>query len=286
MIDQAIDDIDNADIKPLAYRAAIRLLRASNHETGMIWMTMEEAMDICLVNSVGSLRRLLGKLQQAGIIHYTTNGTVYVMFKAWSPDSTKRAPTRERRESNLTFRADDDPEDGPENDANSKSENRRAKSENTRAKSENRRAKSENGGHTSLLVSSSISSDPETNELTSAPKRRNETRPQSEEEYFRSVALLTDPEAGIDRETAEMMARAHRFDWLLMQVLAYRRDLARGQVDGTGALIWRINKRFGATIKPADRETELYKRHMRPVDEVEERRRKYLPDEYAGIIIG
>lgn len=128
---------------------------------------------------------------------------------------------------------------------------------------------------------------PPTHEFSAA----NPHAPASEEERDRSYALLLDPEVGLDVQTARRFAAEHRFEYLLRQVCTWRRDLNAGRVTGPGALIHRVKHGFGCTITNADCATALYRRHMPNVPEDDEdseaaRRRKYLPDEYADIIIG
>lgn len=99
------------------------------------------------------------------------------------------------------------------------------------------------------------------------------------------MALLTDVDVGLDPGTARRLATAHPLDYLARQVFAWRRELTKGTVDGTGALLSRIKRQFGAVITDADRESSLWRRHMaEDEDGLEERRRKYLPDDYPQIV--
>ena len=120
--------------------------------------------------------------------------------------------------------------------------------------------------------------------------------PPSDDEQQRSIALLTDREVRIALHRASALAAEHSFESLLTHVFCYLRDLAGKQVYGTGALITRIRDDYAGVLVPADRETELWQRHVppdmpltiaaMPVDDEEARRRQYIPPEYADIILG
>lgn len=104
------------------------------------------------------------------------------------------------------------------------------------------------------------------------------------EEQTRSVVLLTDPEIGLSEEMARGLAASHQFDWLERHAYAYLRDLATGRAQGTGALVNRIRQGWrSGELTDEDRTSELYARHH---DLAEERRRKYIPDEFSDVILG
>ncbi|MCE7982522.1 MAG: hypothetical protein DYG89_15125 [Caldilinea sp. CFX5] len=79
----AIRQIDAADLSAAQYRAVRRLLDVA--PTGHAKLTKERANELCCTTSDGATRRLLGGLQAANIIHYSTNGFVYIDFTAWTP---------------------------------------------------------------------------------------------------------------------------------------------------------------------------------------------------------
>lgn len=90
-IQDAIRQIDQADLTAAQYRAARRLLDVAG-QTGHAKLTKDFAAERCATTSEGATRRLLGALQQAGIIHYSTNGFVYINFTAWSPAASGHYP--------------------------------------------------------------------------------------------------------------------------------------------------------------------------------------------------
>ncbi len=118
----------------------------------------------------------------------------------------------------------------------------------------------------------------------SADAHRNGCHPPPEEAE-RSFRLLTDPEVGLGEKQAMRLARVHAFPWLLRQVFAWRRDLEAGRVSGPGALVSRCDRHFSAgELTERDRASPLYRRYVSEADEAEERRRRYIPDEYADLI--
>jgi hypothetical protein len=80
--ERALRQIDTADLGDATYRAARRLLDAVG-QVGHIKLTRDAIQAICHMTSYGSVRRALGTLQKARIIHYSTNDWVYVDFTAW-----------------------------------------------------------------------------------------------------------------------------------------------------------------------------------------------------------
>ncbi|MGD9729254.1 MAG: hypothetical protein AB7V39_23165 [Nitrospiraceae bacterium] len=82
-VEKAIHQIDQADLTAAQYRAARRLLDIA--QAGHVKLTKERVNERCATTSDGATRRLLGGLQQAGIIHYSVNSFVYIDFTAWSP---------------------------------------------------------------------------------------------------------------------------------------------------------------------------------------------------------
>jgi len=86
-VQTALRQIDQADLSAAEYRAVRRLLDVAA-TTGHAKLTKEHCSTLCCTTSDGATRRLLGSLQRAGLIHYSTNGFVYVDFVAWSPAAT------------------------------------------------------------------------------------------------------------------------------------------------------------------------------------------------------
>lgn len=81
--DAAAAAIYQATLGAAAERQAFILLNSVSGQ-GHIKCT-KDALCMALELSWGSIRRLLGTLQQANIIHYSTNDFVYIDFRAWPP---------------------------------------------------------------------------------------------------------------------------------------------------------------------------------------------------------
>ncbi|MBX3014836.1 MAG: hypothetical protein KF832_25170 [Caldilineaceae bacterium] len=138
----AIYQIDHAKLSAAQYRAARRLLDAAG-TTGHLKLTKERANELCCTTSDGATRRLLGGLQQAGIIHYSTNAYVYVDFTAWSPveksDHPRALLDHPRAESDHEWIDEDDDNVMPVE----KSDHPRAESDHPRALLDHPRAESD-----------------------------------------------------------------------------------------------------------------------------------------------
>jgi hypothetical protein len=120
-------------------------------------------------------------------------------------------------------------------------------------------------------------------------RRRNTPLAPLTAEQEAAFDLLTDEEVGLAPGVAREFAAVYEFDYLARQVFEWRRQLAAGIAQGPGALVTRIRGGFGALIVAADRTSPLWARHMAAYDaewEAAELRRRYLPDEFADIIIG
>jgi hypothetical protein len=132
----------------------------------------------------------------------------------------------------------------------------------------------------SLLVSSFVRSD---SPSVTTNERTNEHAPEPktlDDDGERSLSLLTDDEIGLDPPKARQFAERHEYGWLERQVFAWRRQLAAGRVGDIGALIHRIEQKFGAgPLSESDRASPLYRRHHPDADaygETPEDRRAYL----------
>ena len=81
---EAVDEITQADIPHATRTNALRLLRHAHPDNGHVAMTWQDASALCEV-STSTLRRQLGQMAAAHLIHYSTNGDgyVYCTFKAW-----------------------------------------------------------------------------------------------------------------------------------------------------------------------------------------------------------
>mgnify|MGYP001012010647 CR=1 FL=1 len=279
LIDTVICSIEDANLPAPHYRTARRLLDLVD-DGGQVKISRRAMMDLCQTDAEGTMRSHLGALKAAGLIHFSTNAAVYVAFLAFPTVDgmlAERASTRDLPAPTRVLPVQE-PCDAPENGDVVLVE--RAPTRDLPASTRVQRAPP----HT--RVRSFVRSDPTT--LLGDQKRTNEhagTEPLSAEQV-RAVALLTDVDVGLDAPTARRLAARHRFEELLRHVLTWRRELAAGKVVGTGALLTRIHRRFSAQLVDGDRDSDLWRRHVGVEDTQEERRQKYIPDEYRDIILG
>lgn len=79
--DIALQAIYDSNLTPKSQLAALGLLGAS--PDGVVTCTKERAGQLTNTTSWGATRRILGKIQAAGLIHYRTNELVYIAFSAY-----------------------------------------------------------------------------------------------------------------------------------------------------------------------------------------------------------
>jgi hypothetical protein len=94
-IAQAVHQIVTAHLSDTSLRAGLRLLDMAGPATGHVTLTWETAAALFGCRHRGSIRRHLGYLQAAGVIHYSTNGMVFVTFLAWAQVVTAEAVVSE-----------------------------------------------------------------------------------------------------------------------------------------------------------------------------------------------
>jgi hypothetical protein len=105
----------------------------------------------------------------------------------------------------------------------------------------------------------------------------------------RTVALLTDPEVGMDEVTAMKLAQKYSFGFVRANAFAVLEDLRAGKVQKIYVLPSRLSRGGMPKITEMDRQSALWKRHADEgdaVDAVDELRQRYIPPGYEGVIIG
>lgn len=106
-------------------------------------------------------------------------------------------------------------------------------------------------------------------------------------ETERSVALLTDPDVGVAVQRAQHLAAHFPLETIREQVFQFLRDREAGRVHSPGVIGSRLERGFApGRIQESDRASPVWERHWTAEDEAEDRRRRYIPDEYADIIRG
>jgi hypothetical protein len=288
-----------ADLESKTEWVGHRLLVLADENSGQVNLSWDEYLELCGCNNVGSARRHLTRLAAADLIHYSTSAHVYVTWMAWMTART-RPQGRVDAPGTARGRAEVDGDEagarwGQRVDAQGEEGARRGQRVDAQGEEEDApgaargragvrvdapgaaRGRAETGSV--LLVSQLVDPEERTNYLTNCDAVN------GDREWQRRLALLTDPEVGLDRGIAAELARRHPFETLLRQVMSWRRDVAVGRVRGSGALVHRIQNGFGASVLEEDRSTLLYRRHVTEETEEEARLRAYVPEEYADIIV-
>jgi hypothetical protein len=118
-------------------------------------------------------------------------------------------------------------------------------------------------------------------QLTSNGQRTNPCNPAT-------LHLLCSPEVGLSEVDAQRLAEGHAYEWLERQTFAWLNERKQGRVETTGALFSRIRQRFSAPeLSSTDKASALYQRlHPNCYEEaLQERRNKYIPEQYKDIIL-
>jgi len=297
MWDEIVAAIEGAELPAPVWRTARRLLDRLS-EDGSVTLRREVCAGLCGSESDGTMRSHLGQLARAGILRYgTRDGVVWVSFvigerapviseRAWVIDEC--APVIAERAWVIAERASarSEREVGDEDLIAERAEDEgRALSENVRAPGARLRALSDQNGSLLVGMDGSIP-DPGGRSI-----HTNQSNHSVSVSSRRVRALLGDAEVGLKVGLLRELPDDVQFEWVLRVVLQWRRDVAAGRVDGTGALVHRLRiGRSGGVWEPPeltveDCEEPLVLRHWRDAGEVV-RRRGYLPDTLRDVIIG
>ena len=296
MFAEAVDEITQADIPHATRTNALRLLRHAHPDNGHVAITWQDASAVCGV-SLGTLRRQLGQMAAAHLIHYSSNGDgyVYCTFKAWirrepsknsTVDARGRAGTGEKFDSNQPA---DEGHDAPDAREPSKNSTVDARGRAVDARSLTRASAGDLEGR-----KEGRNTDP-TNFLPSFPTP---TRTEAD----RSLKLLRDDRVNLWIRHANRLAGLFPFEYIRDHVAAWymnRKEVGGPLKNGSGIVyVWLLEpgKAVRNGYEPAEwRKTDLYKDHRTPDevaagdsgdDDQEARRRKYIPDEFSDIAIG
>lgn len=237
MVGTVIDQINQSDLPQGTRSHALALLALCHHDNGHVAVSWDALQRALRVSNPGTVRRHLGRMQAAELIHYSSNGDgiVYVNFKAW----------------NAAARAWDLP---------------KPRVGDTETVDPTRGLTPHMVG---CLVVNPIPSG-NINQPTNHAPQPAETPGLADE--ARSLALLLDVGVGIRK--AKPLAASAPFDEIRRQVAAWWFDFQAGRHQH-GLLITRIEQRWGAPPPGRDWfETEIGRRHLTPAevaDEEEER---------------
>lgn len=289
-----LNRIEELGITGKSYALARRLLdRASNQWT--VFLSREEACELCEVTNWASARRSLNRLQDAGLIGLHTNMQAYVYFLE-PPDEAPDAAESARLRAPTAREEADDLTEARRNCAPARTNcadraltaRQRAVSAHSQGLGSTRDWDWEGISHPLpdpvVLEGGAGETAPDVPEVRDSAQKRRGTPAAaiSPAEQARSVRLLTDPEVGLGEQVALQTAERFPFRELRRQVFRYLRDRDDGKARSPGCIPQRAAqpKRFPATITEADRLTALWQRHADEADtadEEQELRRKYDP---------
>lgn len=280
MIDPAVIAINDSDLSAATRANAFALLALVHPDNGHIRLEWSELAEVFRVNSRGAARRHLTRMVEAGLIHYSTNSYVYVTFEALA--ARPRADLARGRAETARGRAGDgEPED--EGAARGRADSARGRADSARGRADSARSLTR-----AQLVGCLV--DPLSNDLQEDQPNNHEPQPTTApdaDDQARTVALLTDTALGVSGKRARAIAAKHGFDYCLRVVAAFFDQLQAGSIR-TGKIITAIEAEWGASdLSATFRATDFYRRHCDDDRNGEaERRRTYIPAEYADIILG
>ena len=293
----AVAQIETADLPAPVYRTARRLLDLAAQYDGDIIVDREEARQLCGSAADGTMRSHLIQPSRAGIIRYHTNGYVSVRFVSFhsgipesgdveqpgdnSPDLPP-SPTDSRAERSHTRAGRSHPHHPPRA---GRSPTRAERShDDGRALSDHRRAPSDQ-----IRALGDQNAPPLMNVMNGSPIQEDDhsfIQSPAATDQKRAEALLMD--VGIDGPMAAKMAAAAPVSEIVRQVAAWLPRYQAKQV-GHGSLVKRIfARRHAPDLSPEFLSGELYRRHFPEfaIDEAQSRRRAYLPDDFADLMVG
>lgn len=277
-----------------SYSVARRLLdRTSNHWT--VFLTREEACELCEVTNWASARRSLKRLADAGLIACHTNELAYIRFLEPPAAAEDRAETARTRA--LSAQPESDDLTACAESARQRAENARQRAESARTRAVLATPKDQDqdqlqeGRNDPSYPAFPLDGGAGGNQ-PQAPKVRGSAQSRIDPaEQARSVRMLTDPDVGLYPKLASDAAERHPFRAIAAQVFRYLRDRDARKVRSPGCIPQRLARpdMFPAEMEIDDFDRDLWLRHASD-DDLEwgqgAARRKYIPNEYADIILG
>ncbi len=303
MLVDLLDSLDTLELPAPVYRSAVRMARQAGG-SGMLTLTYAQARAVCGTESDATVRSHLHQLHAAGVLWFRRNEVIRVGFYAPDVPLAVLAQRAQRASSAQNVEpANTDADDeralsarnvGPANTNDEDAEDGRALSaRNVEPANTTRAERAKRAASQQYKVGRKVGR--EVRETpTYLPGGSGGDSGLTPEEA-RTVALLTDPDFGMDTPTASKLAQQYPFEQVRAHAFAVLAELrsGKGGVRSVYVLASRLQRGGYPQVLPSDRESGLWKRHCSAEDAVdadgttaEERRRKYIPPEYEGIIIG
>ena len=272
MVATVIEQINQSDLPPGTRSHALALLALCHHDNGHVAVSWDTLQSALRVSNPGTVRRHLGRMQAAELIHYSSNGDgiVYVNFKAWNGAARAWDLPKPRVGATETVdptRGHTDPAaDHPRvGDTETVDPTRGRALDLPKPRVGATETVDPTRGQPPHMVGCLVV-DPipsgNINQPTNHAPQPAETPDLADE--ARSLALLLDVGVGIRK--AKPLARSASFDEIRRQVAAWWPDFQAGRHQH-GLLITRIEQSWGAP--PPGREwfeTEIGRRHRTPAE--------------------
>jgi hypothetical protein len=315
MLPELLDRIDQIDVPAPVYRTAVRMARLAD-STLSVTLTYEQARAITQTESDGTVRAHLHQLHAAGVLWFRRNEVIRVSFYASpAPDlRAERAPGQQNVGGTNTETVYEESERalGARNVGGTNTETVYEESE--RAPS----ARNVGGTNTETVDEESERA-PSARNVGGTNKTRAERAKRAPgqqlligrlvgrqvgdrptylpggcggdgltPEQTRTAAMLTDVEFGMDESTARRLAQQFSFEAVQRNAAAVLRDVQAGRVHSVYVLPSRLQRGGLPQVLDSDRASSWWRRHAvgTDADPADDLRSRYLPDEYAGIIVG
>ena len=242
--EQARSDIMSSGLSKTTIANALALLGRAHGYNGHITLTWESIFDLWGLTSRGSTQRYLGRIAQAGIIHYTTNQWLYITFQAWPPSEISAQSLPYQRVESTKMRVGSTGSYSEENPKES-------------VESTKMRVGSTESARGLYLKSAHIELNERMNDLLLNP-----------EEIDQSFAVLTDPEIRMSRAKSEELASRFPFADIRAFCCNFMADGWKPGKDAGLISSWLES----SEVVPPQLHNELWARHRTPAEIAEAER--------------
>lgn len=257
--------IETAPLSAEAYRTARRFLDRTAPHAALLQLSYADAQAIVGSASPNTLKGHLGQLRRAGLLHYSQNGSVNVIWQIAPRSSGSPGDLQDRP----TITGDGEPDRGTIFEIAGRSDPLTPDRDTIPEIAP--RSLGSPGDLKDRATIPPVGKDlPPGREVgkddpTLPPYLEGSGEPTAPPttEQARSLALLTDPDVGCSPAFAADLAASYSFEQILRQVMRAARELNQPKppIVSFGIIRSRLERRAAASILPADRETALWQRH-------------------------
>lgn len=298
-----LETLDSAGVSANVYRTAMRLWRATASGSHYVRLTYAGMCQLCDTTSDNTVRGHLSTLAATGLLIYQRNHSIHVWWK-FDPALTESEPAvitthtpcapHDHRDHHtitepavvLTTRAQRAPYDHDDEDGDEPCAPHDQIAHHTRAVRTTRSQRAPHH-HPTYTVGNTGKVGRQDLSPTYLPTGGDGGSGLTPDQN-RAIALLTDPDFGMDVEAATLLARKYPFKQIRAHTFAVLRDLAAGKIRNVYVLGSRLRRGGFPKTTEADRSSALWRRHAADddaIDDEQRRRQRYVPDELAHIII-